>query len=70
MATVEEVILKYHELVPFPWTIRKIKKAGYKPEQLFTSVADDLNVCEDLDHNKQTARLVKNLQQAIALMTK
>lgn len=46
---VREVILKYHKLVPFPWTPAKIKKAGFNPTELLLQVGRELAECEDKD---------------------
>lgn len=43
----KDVIVKYHKLVPFPWTPRKLKKAEYDPTKLLLEVGRDLERCED-----------------------
>lgn len=64
MSTVSQVIYKYHKLIPFPWTIRKIKKAGYQPTELLIKVGQDLNACDDADTDSATEliRLMHNLE--------
>lgn len=46
---VREVMQKYHAKVPFPWSVRKISKAGYKPAKLIAQLVDELERCEDCD---------------------
>lgn len=46
---VKDVMVKYHKLVPFPWTPRKIKKAGYDPTHLILTIGRELERCEDIN---------------------
>lgn len=46
---VKEVIMKYHAIVPFPWSPKKIKKAGYVPMELCRNIGEDIGRCEDKD---------------------
>lgn len=46
---VREVIQEYHTKVPFPWSLDKIKKAGYSPVKLIARLVDELEQCEDDD---------------------
>lgn len=45
----KDVMIKYHKLVPFPWTPRKIKKAGFDPTPLMLELGKELGRCEDAD---------------------
>lgn len=47
--TVTEVLVKYNEIVPFPWTPKKIKKAGFDPKELFITIDRELQKCSDID---------------------
>jgi len=64
MATVKDVLEKYHKLVPFPITLAKVKKAGYKPEQYLRDLAADLNQCSDKKDGK-SKKLIAALNQAL-----
>lgn len=44
---VKEVLQKYHALVPFPWTLAKIHRAGYDPKRFFIRMGKELSKCED-----------------------
>lgn len=56
MTKVRDVIVKHHKIVPFPWTIRKIKKAGYSPTEFLLRMGKELAACDDAD--SETARAV------------
>lgn len=45
----KEVILKFHEHVPFPWSPRKIKKAGLDPTRFLIDFGIELEKCHDKD---------------------
>ncbi len=47
---VNDVITKYHKIIPYPWTLRKIKKAGLDPAEFFIAIGRDLEKCEDKDN--------------------
>lgn len=47
---VKDVILKYHKIVPFPWSPKKLKKAGYEPMFISKAIGDELGQCEDRDN--------------------
>lgn len=47
---VKEVLLKYHKMVPFPWSLPKISKAGYVPREFFLDLGNELKECEDMEH--------------------
>lgn len=57
---VREIMLKYHERVPFPWTLTKIKKAGLDPASLMTQLGADLKLCTDAN-----GKLAKGAIEAI-----
>lgn len=44
---VKEVVVEYHKLVPFPWTPRKIRKAGFDPTALVLEMGRKIEQCED-----------------------
>lgn len=44
---VRAVYLKYHSMVPFPWTLQKIKLAGFVPKELFVAIGKELSECSD-----------------------
>lgn len=46
---VKEVFIKYSKIVPFPWTERKIKKAGHNPQIFLIQLGQELERCEDID---------------------
>ncbi len=45
---VRDVLAKYHAKVPFPWSLRKIKRAGFVPSLLFAELGKKLSRCEDI----------------------
>lgn len=47
--TVREVIVKYHGIVPFPWTPSKLKKAGFDPMEMCRRIGQQIGECEDKD---------------------
>jgi len=53
---VKEVLLKYQKLVPFPWTLPKISKAGYVPKDFLIDIGNELSQCDDAQ--SPTARKV------------
>jgi len=59
---VKDVLLKYHKIVPFPWSVSKIKKAGLYPTPFLLVFAKELQSCEDI--NTETGRqLIQILQE-------
>ncbi|MBA7697195.1 hypothetical protein ES703_105855 [subsurface metagenome] len=46
---VREVLVKYHQIVPFPWSDKKIKKAGLEPMELCREIGQEIGNCEDKD---------------------
>lgn len=46
---VKDVILRYHKIVPFPWSPKKLKKAGFDPMELCRQIGQQLGECEDKD---------------------
>ena len=46
---VREVLVKFNKMVPFPWTLPKISKAGYIPKEFFLDLGNDLKECEDIE---------------------
>lgn len=63
---VKEVIITYHQIVPFPWTPAKIKKAGREPMELCRSIGEDLASCEDKD--TPTAKAVLDTLKDMGIM--
>lgn len=61
---VKDVLTKYHGKIPFPWTLRKIKKAGFEPAALFLELGRELERCEDVDSEtgKSTIDLIQKLK--------
>lgn len=47
MAKVKDVLVKYNKIIQFPWTMRKIKKAGKDPAPFFFELGQELAECED-----------------------
>lgn len=45
---VKDVLKKYHKIVPFPWTVPKLEKAGYDLAFLFEAISRELKECEDI----------------------
>lgn len=43
----KDVIIECSARVPFPWTIQKIKKAGYNPITFLLEMGAKLERCED-----------------------
>lgn len=46
---VKDVILKYHAIVPFPWSPSKLKKAGKDPMEMCRQIGQEIGNCEDKD---------------------
>lgn len=46
---VKDVILECNGKVPFPWTPRKLKRAGFEPSEFLLDVGRRLEQCEDKD---------------------
>lgn len=62
---VKDVFVKANESVPFPWTLKKIKKAGYDPLTILTRLAKELNECADLNTPQGQAQI--KLAEALKL---
>lgn len=46
---VRDVLAKYNKKIPFPWTLSKIKKAGFEPKDFFIKIGNELEKCEDVE---------------------
>ena len=46
--TVKEVLTKYHKIVPFPVSIKRIQKAGLTPGEYLTRITNELETCDDI----------------------
>ena len=46
---VKDVILKYHKIVPFPWSPSKLRKAGKDAMEFCRQVGQELGDCVDKD---------------------
>lgn len=57
-----DVIYRYHGMVPFPWTPRKIKKAGYEPTRLLLDLGTELEKCDDA-HSPTALELLNMLHE-------
>jgi len=64
---VKDVLLKFHNIVPFDWTIQKIKKAGLNPTQFLIEVGRDLERCDDINTTtgKEVLKILKKLERRI-----
>lgn len=62
---VRTVLLKYHKIVPFPWTLPKIAKAGFIPKEFFLQLGEELSQCEDIGTSraKKTLDAINKLHQ-------
>ena len=69
---VKEVIEKYHAIVPFPWTPKKIELSGLNPCELAIDVAEELFKCEDVqvDAVAQGAVMEKTNEQLLTALSK
>lgn len=47
-----EVLEKYHRIVPFPLSIKRIKAAGYDPAKYLKRMAKDIRRCDDIENDK------------------
>lgn len=47
--TVKELLTHENQIVPFPWTIAKIKKAGHNPKDFLIRFGQELERCNDKD---------------------
>lgn len=63
---VMDLIVKYHKIVPFPWSIRKLKKAGHSPLELMLRLGKDLSQCTDA--NSDTAKALVEMLNKLDLL--
>lgn len=63
---VKEILTKYHKLVPFPWTPRKIKKAGFVPTEFMVRFGKELGQCDDL--NSAEAKPILDMLHELKLL--
>lgn len=65
--TITQVLGQYHKAVPFPWTPEKIKEAGFCPAEFMLSLRDDLQKCDQSDHEvvREIIRLMDRLEVEI-----
>lgn len=49
MMKLNEVLLKYHNMVPFPVTRTKIRKAGFEPYSYLKDLLEDVVRAEDFN---------------------
>lgn len=66
MSKVKDVIEKYHGIVPFPWSDKKIKKAGREPMELYRQIGQEIGECED--KNTPEAQAVLEILKKLEVM--
>lgn len=66
MATVKDVLYKFHTKVPFPLSVAKIKKAGLEPTLFILEMGRELEKCSDI--NTETGREVLSTIHALKLL--
>lgn len=57
MSKTQDVFIKYHTILPFPWSIKKIKKANLNPSEFLIGFGRELEACEDAK-DPETQRLL------------
>ena len=62
---VKDVVIEYHQKVSFPWTLKKVKKAGYELYDLLKEILAKLNKCEDRE-TASSKELIDNLNDTFA----
>lgn len=55
----DEVLKKYHRLVSYPLSIKKIKAAGYDPARYLKRLARDIRKCDDVRNDRVAQRFLK-----------
>jgi len=67
MTKVKDVLVKYHKIVPFPWTVRKLKKAGLNPTNFLIGVGQEIEKCDDsyTETAQQLLDLLKELEMTL-----
>lgn len=55
----DEVLKKYHRLVSYPLSVKKIKAAGYDPADYLKRLARDIRKCDDVQNDKIVQRFLK-----------
>ncbi|MCK5616718.1 hypothetical protein KAR91_83425 [Candidatus Pacearchaeota archaeon] len=60
---VEELFKKYHQIVAFPWSPSKIKKAGHNPIEFLLQFGREIGQCEDAggETAKELIKMFKEL---------
>ena len=54
----KDVFEKYHRIVSYPLSIKKIKAAGYDPAKYLKRLARDIRKCDDIN-DKAAQRFLK-----------
>ena len=67
MATVKEVLTKYHKIVPFPITPAKIEQAGQPVTAYLYQIVTDLKRCTDAN-TPRAKKTIKSLDKLFDLM--
>lgn len=57
---VNEVLLKYHSMVPFPLTRTKVKKAGFELGPYLKKLLDEIVKSEDFNPKSKTEKEILN----------
>lgn len=55
----KEVLERYHRIVSFPMSIKKIKQAGYEPADYLKKLAADIRKCTDVENDRTAQRFLK-----------
>lgn len=62
---VKDVIVEYHQKVPFPWTLKKVQKAGYTLYDILKEILNKINQCEDRE-TTSNKKLIDELNSIFA----
>jgi len=58
---VRDVLLKFHKIVPFPWTHRAIEKKGYDTRDFILKVIGELEESEDFEEKIKTSKILRKI---------
>ncbi len=58
---VRDVLLKFHKIIPFPWTHRAIEKKGYIPKDFILKVIGELEESEDFEEKIKTSKTLQKI---------
>jgi len=61
--TCKEIMLHYHEVLPFPWTPEKIINAEHNIVDFLINFGNDLAKASDIDFYPQAQKILKSVEK-------